>query len=122
MKTKLWVILLTLLCTLITSTAQILWKFGAKKISLDFYLLITNYPLIIGFILYFLGSILLMMAFKGGDLSFLYPLFALSYIWISILSPKFFPTDSMSLVKWFGIFFIIMGVSLVGIGGNKHAN
>ncbi len=119
MKTKLWAIFLVLFCTLLTSSAQIFYKLGVKSLSLNLFSLITNYYLIFGLILYFIGAILLILALKNGELSVLYPLVATSYIWVSLLSPRFFATDSMNLMKWIGVFIIISGVSLVGIGGRN---
>jgi len=119
MKTKLWTIFLVLFCTLLTSGAQIFYKFGVKKLSFNFFSLITNYYLIFGLILYLLGAILLIIALKNGELSVLYPIVATSYIWVSLLSPKFFPTDSINLMKWIGVFIIVTGVSFVGIGGRN---
>jgi len=119
MKTKLWAIFLILFCTLLTSGAQILYKFGVKKLSFDLLSLITNYHIIFGLILYGIGAILLIIALKHGELSVLYPIVATSYIWVSLLSPKFFPTDSMNFMKWIGIFIIVIGVSFVSIGGRN---
>ena len=110
---------MVLFCTLLTSGAQIFYKLGVKKLSLNFLSLITNYYLIFGLILYFIGAVLLIIALKGGELSVLYPIVATSYIWVSFLSPRFFPTDSMNLMKWVGVFIIVTGVSFVGIGGRN---
>jgi drug/metabolite transporter (DMT)-like permease len=60
----------------------------------------------------------MLIAFRGGELSVLYPLIALSYVWVAILS-KIFLGDMMNPFKWAGIIFIMAGVSLIGIGGKK---
>jgi len=44
---------------------------------------------------------------------------ATSFIWVSIMSPIIFKTDSMSLGKWIGIGIIILGVYLVTKGGRQ---
>jgi drug/metabolite transporter (DMT)-like permease len=44
---------------------------------------------------------------------------ATSFIWVSILSPIFFPTDSTNSLKWLGIAIIIIGVWFVAKGGKK---
>ena len=69
--------------------------------------------------MYAVAAMLMLTAFKHGELSVVYPIIATSYIWVSILSPTFFPADYMSAVKWLGIFFIIIGVTAVSLGGRN---
>ncbi len=110
---------LILLCTVFTSTGQLLLKKGA--LGLDFGRIITffNWPLFGGIVFYGVGFLLMLAAFKRGDLSVLYPILASSYIWVSLLSPFFF-NDSMNLWKWVGVFLIILSVGLLGYGSDKH--
>ena len=118
--TPLRAIILVVFCTLFTSIGQLLWKVGANRLQLDFFSLITNYPLILGFVSYALGTILLLMALKMGELSVLYPFISLGFIWVGMFSIAFLG-ESMTGVKWTSIIFIIMGVSLIGIG-SKNGN
>ncbi|MFH1836261.1 MAG: hypothetical protein ABH851_08745 [Methanobacteriota archaeon] len=69
--------------------------------------------------LYGIGAIMLIVSLKYGELSVLYPIYGLNFIWVSILSPYFFPSDSMNLVKWIGVVFVIGGVSLIGLGSRS---
>ena len=94
MGTKLSAIILVVIITLLTSAAQIFYKKGADILVFDFLSIITNYYLIIGLFLYFLGAVLLIIALRKGELSVLYPIIALSYVWVSLLSPLFFPLPS----------------------------
>ena len=55
-------------------------------------------------------------AFKHGDVTVLYPIVALSYIWVSLLAANFFG-EVINAYKWTGVIFIILGIVLVGIGG-----
>jgi len=118
MKTKSWAIGLVFMCTLITSTAQILYKLGANRLSLDIFSLLTNVPLFLGIFLYLVAAVILLLALKHGELSVLYPIVATSYIWVSLLSSYFFK-EVINTYKWIGIFFIIIGVTLIGIGSRK---
>lgn len=118
MKTSLKAIFLVLICTLITSAAQIFLKKGAAVLSFDIISLLTNYSLIIGVVLYFIGAALLITALKMGELSVLYPIIATSYIWVSLLSPIFL-NDFMTKFKWIGVAGIFIGVSLIGVGSRK---
>ncbi len=113
MATKLWAIVLVLLCTLLTSTAQIIYKFGIMPFNI--------YMILIGLVIYGAAAAVLITALKGGELSVLYPIIATSYIWVSLFSPVFFSTDSMNMVKWAGIILIVMGISFVGFGSKRNA-
>ena len=116
MATKAWAIGLVLSFTLLTAAGQILLKLGTQNLVLKPVALLTNLPLVAGIVLYFISAMLLIIALRGGDLSVLYPLIATSYVWVSLASPRIFPNDFMNLEKWLGIFFILVGVSFIGIG------
>jgi multidrug transporter EmrE-like cation transporter len=119
MATQKWAIALIVFMTFITSTAQIFYKLAAVNFSLSVEGVLLNWPLWIGAILYVISSVLMVISFKGGDISVLYPLIALSYVWVSLASPRIFPADSMNTLKWCGVVAIIFGVSLIGLGGKK---
>ena len=115
MTTQLWAVILVVIATLVGAFGPIfLKKASAKKLS-KISSLITNYHLMIGVALYGIGTILFIPALKGGELSVLYPFVSLIYVWVSLLSVKFLG-EKMNLLKWIGITFIILGVSLIGIG------
>jgi uncharacterized membrane protein len=67
----------------------------------------------IGF--YGVSTAMFIPALKGGELSVLYPLVALTYVWVSLLSVKFL-NEKMNKMKWIGILLILFGVTLIGIG------
>lgn len=119
MKTKWWAIALMIPCTLFTSAGQILYKIGAETLSLDISSIIFNIPIIAGLISYAIGVIFLIIAFRGGELSVLYPIIATSYIWVSLASSYLFETDFMNVYKWTGVIVIVVGVSLIGWGAKK---
>ena len=119
MRTQPTAVVMVMVSTLIISIAQLMFKYASFSLSLDIAALITNHYLITGILLYAVAAVLLIVALKRGELSVLYPLIATSYIWVSLMSPMFFPADSMNAVKWAGIAFIIAGITFVGIGG-KH--
>ena len=118
--TPLRAIILVVFCTIFTSIGQLLWKIGADKLQINFFSLITNYPLILGFVSYAIGTVLLLMALKLGELSVLYPFISLSFIWVGMLSIAFLG-EIMTSLKWISIILIIMGVSLIGMG-SKNGN
>jgi len=118
MKAKPWAILLMILTTLFTSTAQVLYKFGVSNLRISLPSLLTNYYLIGGLALYGLGALLMVFALKGGDLSVLYPIIATSYIWVGLMSAYFFQ-EIINALRWFGIIAIVAGVVFVGIGSRE---
>ena len=122
METKSWAVLTLICTTFLTSTAQLLYKFGINSMkSFNFISLITNYYLIGGIILYVIGGTLMIVAFRGGDLSVLYPIIATGFIWVSILSVHFL-NESMNLLKWTGVLGIVAGIILIGFGSREKEN
>ncbi|MBR9699626.1 hypothetical protein GOV09_04175 [Candidatus Woesearchaeota archaeon] len=115
MKTKWWAIVLMILTTFLTSTAQVFYKFGVATLTFDFIAILTNYNLLIGISLYALGAALMILALRGGDLSVLYPIIATSYIWVGLLSLFIF-NEPLNFLRWLGIFFIVAGVVSIGVG------
>ncbi len=115
MKTKKWAILLVIFSTLLTSSGQLFLKQGANALSLDLVGLLTNFSLIIGGILYFAAAVLFIISLKNGELSVLYPLYATSFVWVSLLS-VYFLNEPSGVLKWAGVFTIILGVASIGRG------
>lgn len=115
MATKLWAILLVLLTTFLTSSAQILYKIGSATLTFDITSITTNYYLLGGLLLYIVGGTLIIISLKGGEVSVLYPIIATSYIWVSLLSVKFLG-ENMNAYKWVGIAAIIVGITSIGFG------
>ena len=119
MKTKLWAMGMVLFCTLLTSTAQLFYKYGSETLQFNFLSIITNINLIIGILLYAVGGTILILSFRGGEVSVLYPIIATSYIWVSFLS-IYFLNENMNFFKWLGIFIIMAGIVLIGYGSSKE--
>ena len=115
MATKLWAALLVLFITFLTSSAQILWKKGSATLTFNILSLLTNYYFLGGIILYSIGGILMIVSFKGGEVSVLYPIIATSYIWVSLLS-QIFLGEKMNFFKWLRVISIIAGIASIGFG------
>ena len=112
MKTKIRSILLMILVTFLISVAQLFYKLGANQLEFNIISIITNYPLILGILLYGIGAILFVIALKEKEVSVLYPMLATSYIWVNLLS-KYFLGETLNFLKWLGIIFIFAGVSSI---------
>ena len=105
-------------CTLLGAAAQILMKVGMMQFKAEPLALITNFPLIGGYALYGLFTLLLVIALREGELSMLYPIISLGYVWVIGLSYLFFH-DSLNTFKTIGIVSIMLGVATLGQGGKK---
>jgi len=117
---KLRSVFLIIVFTFLAATAQVLWKFGTIRLGEHPtpVLLITNVPLIAGLAIYGLGAVLMIVALKHGELSVLYPLISLSYVWVAILSVLFFH-ESMPPLKIAAICTIMAGVAVLGRGAHR---
>ena len=118
MATKLWALMLVLVTTLLVSSAQILYKLGSANLNFDVLKILTNYYLIGGILLYAVGGILIILAFRGGEVSVLYPIIATSYIWVSFLS-NIFLGEKINLWKWVGVSAIVLGIMVIGFGSKN---
>jgi uncharacterized membrane protein len=74
-----------------------------------------NFPLILGLFFYGISFIIYIFALSGSDLSVVYPLVSLSYVWVCLLSVKMLG-ERMSASKWVAVLLIISGAALVGLG------
>lgn len=114
MQTKFWAIVLILICTIFTSTAQIFLKKGSALLPN----LLTNTPLIIGCALYGVGAIIFILALRGGDVTILYPIIATSYVWVNILAILFL-NEKIPLLRWLGVILIMIGISTMGYASQQ---
>jgi multidrug transporter EmrE-like cation transporter len=110
--------LLVLACTVLGAAAQILMKIGMTHFSPQPIALLTNVPLVAGYTLYGINTVMLVLALRDGELSMLYPIIALTYVWVTLLS-YFVLSEKPNLYKNVGIAIIVTGVAVLGRGGRK---
>lgn len=111
-------VLLVSSCTILGAAAQILMKVGMTHFQPDPLALLTNIPLIAGYALYGVVTLMLVLALREGELSMLYPIIALTYVWVTLLSYTLLH-EKPSLYKNVGIATIVVGVGVLGRGGRK---
>ncbi len=117
--TSLFSIALVVTSTVIGAAAQILLRFGADNLNgTGLRGILTNWPLLGGYVCLGVMTILVVLALRGGQLSVLYPIIALTYVWVTILSPRFFD-DIINAPKIIGLALIIAGVSFIGAGSRS---
>lgn len=114
MATELWAIGLTILAQMLGSLTPVFLKKASSAMSLSIKSL-KNKDLWVAIIAQFISMVMFVVALKGGELSFIYPLVSTVYIWSSFLSVRMLG-ETMNTKKWLGIACIIVGVTLIGIG------
>ena len=115
MKTPLSSIVLILTSSLIGSFGAVFLKLGAEHLKGGLAGLIKNYWLAIGIGLYLLSSVFFVMGVAQGELSILYPMVALGYIW-TLLWARLFFKEGFTLSKVGGLAMIVAGVALINLG------
>ena len=108
-------IVLVFFSTLLAAFGGLLFKIGAERLKFHIKHIIQNYILLSGIVLYVLSAVFYVIALKGGELTILFPLSSLAYIWVLFLSKRYLK-EQINMSKILGMVFIIIGVSLIGIG------
>lgn len=111
--TELWAIGLVILASIAGASGPIFLKKGSKKLEFNLSIL-KNHYLFLGLFAYLLGTVLFIPALKGGELSVLYPINALTFVWVAFLSQKFLG-EKIGIKHWFSIGLILIGITLIGV-------
>lgn len=114
-------IVIVLACTLLVAIGQYLIKLGANQLAHAGFLataigIFTIPQLFAGYCLYAVFTVMFVYALRHGELSILYPLIALGYVWVTITAVIAFH-ESMNPLKIVGLIIIICGVAVLGYGG-----
>lgn len=96
-------IVLMIASSLCVCIGQLMWKLSESNILY----------LIIGFMLYGLGALLMLLAYGHGSLSVLQPMLSLNYV-ITVVLAYFILNENISFLKCLGIFLVMIGVFLIG--------
>jgi len=110
--------MLVIACTILGAAAQILMKVGMSHFQPNFMALVTNVPLVTGYALYGINTLMMVLALREGELSMLYPIIAMTYVWVTLLSYALL-AEKPNLYKNLGIATIVVGVAVLGRGGRK---
>jgi drug/metabolite transporter (DMT)-like permease len=112
--------LLVFACTILGSVAQLLIKTGMSPSHFSPHLLaiLTNIPLIAGYSIYGINTLMMVLALKNGEMSMLYPIIALTYVWTTLASYTLLGEPS-NAYKNIGIVTIVLGVAVMGRRGGQ---
>ena len=117
--------LIIVLCsTVLIAAAQALIKSGTGDLGSGGSLLdtaigiLTTPRLFAGYALYGVVTLMMVLALRHAELSIIYPVIALSYVWVSILSVVMFH-EATNGFKLAGVVVIISGVAILGMGQQR---
>jgi multidrug transporter EmrE-like cation transporter len=106
--------LLVFFCTIIGAAAQIFFKLGANNLAKPTPIqILTNPSLLLGYSLYGISTMLLVLALRKGQLSLLYPIISLTYVWVTLLSMMIFK-ETLNVYKAVGLAIVVAGVAVLG--------
>jgi drug/metabolite transporter (DMT)-like permease len=115
MRTPLSSIFLILTSSLIGSFGAVFLKLGAEHMKGTLGSIFKNYWLGTGVCLYLLSSVFFVMGVAQGELTILYPMVSLGYIWTIVWARLFFK-EPFTMSKIGGLVMIIFGVALINYG------
>lgn len=112
------ILLLTILNSLLMVTGQILWKAGiiGKNINNlpDIFFAIFSPFILCGLMVYACSTFLWLYVLNKADLSFVYPIQSLAFVF-SLLASIFIFKENISFNRYIGTAIICLGVYLVAI-------
>lgn len=106
--------LLVLLASFIGSFGAVFLKMGAAKLHGGFWK-IFNLQLALGVTMFLGSSVFFVLGIRHGQLSVLYPMVSLGYIW-TLLWARLFFAEAFTRQKFVGLGLILLGVCFVGMG------
>jgi len=116
MTTPLSSMLLVMSSSLLGSFGAVFLKLGAAPMKNGFRH-ILNWKLVAGIALFLGSSIPFILGVRHGELSVLYPMVSISYVFAMIWSRLFFK-EQISMGKVTAVALILAGVICIGIGGH----
>jgi drug/metabolite transporter (DMT)-like permease len=116
-KTPLHSVALVLVAAFIGSLGMAFLKGGAGRLERNFRSLLTNWHLAAGVTLFILSSAFFVMGVREGELTVLYPMVSLGYVW-ALLWARLFFNERMTRNKFAGLGMILAGIVLLYVGGN----
>lgn len=114
MNTPISSMLLVLLASFIGSFGAVFLKVGAGRLQGSLRN-VLNVHLALGIGFFLLSSVFFVMGIRHGELSVLYPMVALGYVWTLFWSRLFFQ-EALTRQKFIGLGLVLIGVFFVGLG------
>lgn len=115
MTTPLSSMLWVLVASFIGSFGAVFLKAGAGTLRLEWKSLLLNHRLAAGVFLFLLSSYFFVRGVRHGELTVLYPMVSLGYLWTLLWSRIFFH-EPLTRNKFVGLGLILVGIVLLGLG------
>lgn len=106
--------LLVLVASFIGSFGAVFLKSGSEKLRIGLRHFI-NPRLAAGVAMYLISTVFFIVAIRDGELTVLYPLVSLGYVWTLLWSRLFFK-EPFTRFKFVGLALILTGVFFIGLG------
>lgn len=97
-------IILMIICAACISIGQLIWKLSPGY---------NLFYLVGGFLVYCLGAILMIIAYRNGELSILQPINSLNLVFAAIFAVSILK-EELPVINIIGIILIISGVIVIG--------
>jgi multidrug transporter EmrE-like cation transporter len=117
MKTPVSSMLLMLVASFFGSFGAAFLKSGAERLKFTVRDLVRNYHLSAGVAFYLLSSYFFVLGLRHGELSILYPMVSLGYIWTLLWARMVFK-EPFTRGKLIGLGLILLGI--VSLGAGNH--
>ena len=123
-------LLLFVFCTFLGAAGQVLIKMGARSSAVaagwttpagvwaNLWAMATNLYLLAGYTLYAIMTVGFVFALRDEELSIVYPIVSLTYVWVAALSIWLFG-ETVNPGKLVGVLTIVLGVAVLGRNGKK---
>lgn len=115
MKTPLSSMLLVFGASFVGSFGAVFLKAGAERLERNLQSILTNWRLAAGVVFFLASSVLYLRGVKDGELTVLYPMVSLGYVWTLFWSRIFFH-EPFTREKFYGLGLILFGIVLLGLG------
>jgi multidrug transporter EmrE-like cation transporter len=103
------------LCGFVGSFGAVFLKAGAGRLEMNVRSIAMNWRLAAGIGAYLLSSVFFVLGVRRGELSVLYPLVALGYLWTVVWSRLFFG-EPLTKAKFIALGLIIAGMAMLALG------
>ncbi|RME78376.1 hypothetical protein D6774_01370 [Candidatus Woesearchaeota archaeon] len=112
-------VVMMVFATLLAAFAQFLGKIGVSRITTSVWSIIFNPYLVSSLLLLFFMSLIVTFALRLGDVSKLYPLISLSFIWTAIVSSVLLG-ETLHFTTIVGTLIILLGVMVINSSPSKE--